>query len=68
MSTTPDGPYGSDRAFRAALEDRIKTVASASAAPAMQVRRQYAHSIFLSRVFSSPRNDWLLKGGTGLLM
>lgn len=65
--TTSSIPYGTPEAFRQALTARIATVAESSPRDIAQIRRQFAYSRFLYRVFASGDSRWVLKGGTGLL-
>lgn len=60
-------PYRTPEAFSQALQDRIATAASSDALNAVEVRRQFAYSRFLYRVFASGDSGWVLKGATGLL-
>lgn len=60
--------YRSPGAFQMALNARIKSVATATGAPAAQVRRQFLAQRFLARVFADPTAPWVLTGGTGLLV
>lgn len=69
MTSAPEPRYATPRAFRAALENEIRRASRASGLPLATLRRDFAHSIVLARLFSSDAgNQWVLKGGTGLLM
>lgn len=60
-------PYRTPEAFSQALQDRIATAASSASLNAAEIRRQFAYSRFLYRVFASGDPGWVLKGATGLL-
>ncbi|MEV0569292.1 nucleotidyl transferase AbiEii/AbiGii toxin family protein [Dactylosporangium sp. NPDC050588] len=65
---TESFPYGSPAALRAALTDRLKKLARASAFTVTDLQRQFAYDRLLSRVFSAPDADrWVLKGAAALL-
>lgn len=57
------GRYQSARAFRAALEERLKQVARAQGLDLMRLRRQVTFDRLLARLFVEPDPPWLLKGG-----
>ena len=57
------GRYQTARAFRAALEDRLKQLARAQGIDLMRLRRQVAFDRLLARLFAEPDPPWLLKGG-----
>lgn len=59
------GRYQTARAFRAALEERLKRTARAQGIDLMRLRRQVAFDRLLARLFteSEPNPPWLLKGG-----
>lgn len=57
------GRYQTARAFRAALEDRLKQLARAQGIDLMRLRRQIAFDRLLVRLFAEPDSPWLLKGG-----
>jgi hypothetical protein len=57
------GRYQTARAFRAALEDRLKQLARAQGTDLMRLRRQVAFDRLLARLFAEPDPLWLLKGG-----
>jgi len=62
-------PYRSTNAFRIGVEAEVKAVATTSPGrSADQVRRQFLLQRFLVRVFSQSDSNWVLKGGTGLLV
>ena len=60
-------PYRTPEAFSQALQDRIASAASSDALSAAEIRRQFAYSRFLYRVFAPGDSGWVLKGATGLL-
>lgn len=55
--------YVSAAAFRVALEDRIKKLATGERLDLQRVRRQVAFDRLLCRLFAEPNAPWLLKGG-----
>lgn len=57
------GRYQTARAFRAALEDRLKQMARDQGTDLMRLRRQVAFDRLLARLFAEPDPPWLLKGG-----
>lgn len=57
------GRYQTARAFRTALEERLKQVARAERLDLMRLRRLVAFDRLLARLFSEPDPPWLLKGG-----
>jgi len=57
------GRYQTARAFRAALEDRLKQLARAQGTDLMRLRREVAFDRLLVRLFAAPDPPWLLKGG-----
>ncbi|HZC07214.1 MAG TPA: nucleotidyl transferase AbiEii/AbiGii toxin family protein [Ktedonobacterales bacterium] len=59
------GHYQTARAFRAALEERLKQAARAQSIDLMRLRRQVAFDRLLARLFSDSESapPWLLKGG-----
>lgn len=63
----PSVLYPTPDAFSQALQDRIATAASSNAPSAAEIRRQFAYSRFLYRVFAPGDSGWVLKGATGLL-
>lgn len=57
------GHYQTARAFRVALEDRLKRMAQTNGVDLMRLRRQIAFDRLLARLFAEPNPPWLLKGG-----
>lgn len=57
------GRYQTARAFRVALEDRLKQMALTRGVDLMRLRRQVAFDRILARLFAAPAPQWLLKGG-----
>ncbi|MGH2515555.1 MAG: nucleotidyl transferase AbiEii/AbiGii toxin family protein, partial [Ktedonobacterales bacterium] len=57
------GRYQTARAFRAALEERLKQTARTQRLDLMRLRRQVAFDRLLARLFAAPDAPWLLKGG-----
>src|SRR5574340_1512418 len=57
------GPYQTARAFRAALEERLKRIAREQHTDLMRLRRQVAFDRLLARLFATPDVPWTLKGG-----
>jgi len=60
------GRYQTAKAFRAALEERLKQRARAEQLDPMRLRRQVAFDRLLARLFAAPDArdiPWLLKGG-----
>jgi hypothetical protein len=57
------GRYQNARAFRAALEDRLKQIARDQGTDVMRLRRQVAFDRLLARLFAHSEPPWLLKGG-----
>jgi predicted nucleotidyltransferase component of viral defense system len=55
--------YQTAKAFRRALEDRLKTMADKQGLDVQRLRRQVAFDRLLSRFFSSDQAPWVLKGG-----
>ncbi|WP_419552389.1 nucleotidyl transferase AbiEii/AbiGii toxin family protein [Candidatus Poriferisodalis sp.] len=60
-------PYRTPEAFRRALKERIAKAARSDSLYTSEIRRQFAYSRFLYRVFASADSGWVLKGATGLL-
>jgi len=58
--------YGSARAFRQALESRLKRLAEAENADIQRLRRQVAFDRLLARIFLGGDRGWALKGGYAL--
>jgi predicted nucleotidyltransferase component of viral defense system len=61
-------PSLSAAAFRASVRDRLKTEAKKRGRPVNELQREFVLQRFLSRVFAAPEDQWVLKGGTGLLI
>lgn len=53
---------------RRSLGDRLRAEAKRRGRPTAGVRREFVFQRFLARVFSEPHCQWVLKGGTGLLV
>ena len=60
------GSYANPAAFRRALTDRLKALASASRWPLPQLQRQIAYDRLLERLYLAD-DQWILKGATALL-
>jgi hypothetical protein len=61
-------PYRTPAAFRAALTDRLKTIAAESAFTVPELQRQFAYDRLLARLFSAADAErWVLKGAVSLL-
>lgn len=60
------GRYQTARAFRVALEDRLKQLAQSHGVDLMRLRRQVAFDRLLARLFAEPAPPWTLKGGYSL--
>lgn len=60
--------YQTDSAFRRALKDKIKLKAREAGRPYEQIEREFLLQRFLSRVFHINTDQWVLKGGVGLLV
>ena len=60
-------PYRTAEAFRAAVTDRIATVASPGPYTVNQLRRQFAYDRLLTRIFATDEGYWILKGAGALL-
>lgn len=58
--------YESARAFRQALEARLKGLAETEGADIQRLRRQIAFDRLLARLFSTSQKGWALKGGYAL--
>lgn len=56
------------RAFRQALDHRLKATAKTEARPFNILRRQFVLECYLARVFALYTDHWILKGGTGLVV
>ena len=61
-------PMLSAAAFRASVRDRLKTEAKNTGRPVKELQREFVLQRFLSRVFAAADSQWVLKGGTGLLI
>jgi len=57
------GRYQTARAFRAALEERLRQTAREHGLDLMRLRRQVAFDRLLARLFATSDVPWLLKGG-----
>ena len=55
--------FSSAKAFRASLEERLKTRARKEGLDLQRLRRQVAFDRLLARVFLEPEGLWVLKGG-----
>lgn len=55
--------YQTPKAFRQALEEKIKTVSKEMQMDLQRVRRTIAFDRFLCRMFFDPKVQWFLKGG-----
>ncbi|MBD2760894.1 nucleotidyl transferase AbiEii/AbiGii toxin family protein [Yimella sp. cx-573] len=60
--------YPDERAFDAALKQRLAVEAKRTGAAVTTLRRQFAMECYLGRLFADPDSSWVLKGGTGLLL
>ena len=61
-------PYTSARAFRVALEDRLRRLARDSSRPLDRVRKEAASQRLLVRLVAvAPADAWALKGGLALI-
>lgn len=60
-------PYRSAEALRAALTDRIAVAAETGGFTIGQLRRQFAYDRLLTRIFTTDKGNWILKGAGGLL-
>lgn len=58
--------YGSEAAFRAALNTRIREIARTSGVDSAEVARRFALQQFVSRLFDRDPESWLVTGGTAL--
>lgn len=58
--------YLSRRAFRRALEDRLRTISIQSGAPLMRLRKMVAFDRFLARLLPYQPDQWVVKGGLAL--
>ena len=55
--------YQTAKAFRRALEDRLKTMADKQGVDLQRLRRQVSFDRLLARFFNKPEAPWVLKGG-----
>lgn len=60
-------PYASAAAFVAAINARLKAATQRTGTDHASLRRQFAYSRALARVFISDPHGWVLKGGVALL-
>lgn len=58
--------YRSERAFRAALNDRIRDIAADMGLAHNDLARRFALQQFISRIFSADPDSWVITGGTAL--
>ena len=58
--------YGSESAFRAALNTRIRQIVRDTHGDAAEVARRFALQQFVSRLFDRDPEPWLVTGGTAL--
>lgn len=58
--------YGSPRAFRRALTDRLRSIAAESRWALPQLQRQFAYDRLLERLYAVD-DGWIVKGATALL-
>lgn len=58
--------YASARAFAAALDARLRALASERVVPIDRLRREVAYERFLARLQAAAPGEWLLKGGVAL--
>lgn len=58
--------YASGRAFRQALEDRLKKVEGSRNVPLIRLRKHVAFERFIARLQMIHPNSWVLKGGLAL--
>jgi len=55
--------YTTAKAFRSALEDRVRTISQKERSDVQRLRKQIAYDRLLTRLFSREDSPWLLKGG-----
>lgn len=60
--------FASAAAFRRSLDDRLRAQAKATGRPMDNLRREFVFQRFLALLFAGEHNEWVLKGGGGLLM
>ena len=58
--------YTTGRAFRQALEDRIRDIQSEHNIPIVRLRKQVAFERFISRLIKNKPDSWVLKGGLAI--
>jgi hypothetical protein len=58
--------YSTGRAFRQALEERIRTIQSEQKIPMLRLRKQVTFERFVSRLIKTQPDRWVLKGGLAL--
>jgi predicted nucleotidyltransferase component of viral defense system len=58
----------SPASVRRSLGNRLRAEAKRRGRPTGEVRREFVFQRFLARVFTDPDCQWVLKGGTGLLV
>jgi hypothetical protein len=58
--------YRTPEAFRAALDQRLKTEAATSGVALMRLRKRVAFERFLARLAATERGGWVLKGAFAL--
>ncbi|MBY0285674.1 MAG: nucleotidyl transferase AbiEii/AbiGii toxin family protein [Mycobacteriaceae bacterium] len=58
--------YGSETAFRAALNTRIRELTRSAGGDGAEVARRFALQQFVSRLFDRDPQSWLVTGGTAL--
>ena len=67
--TNPSRRYPTATDFRQAITQRIKSQAARTGRSAHELRREFLYQRFLARVFHPSSGDqWVLKGGVGLLI
>lgn len=64
MTTGPKSPAQ----LRSSIEQRLKNRARETGQNQQRLRRQFVLARFLGVVFSSDRDGWVLKGGTGMMV
>lgn len=60
--------YATPSAFVRALNQQLRSTASATGRPVEELRRQFLTHRLLARVFLRPDSGWVLLGGVGLLV
>lgn len=67
--TNPPRRYPTAKDFRQAITQRIKAQATRNSQSVNELRREFLYQRFLARVFHPSSDDqWVLKGGVGLLI